>query len=324
MSKEIFDTFKFKCGAELKNRVLMAPMTIQAGYFDGSVTSEMIDYYQFRAGDASAIIVESCFVENHGRGFPGAIGIDNDDKIPGLKRLAEAIQAKGSKAILQLYHAGRMANPKFNEGEQPISASPIAALRPDAVPPREMTHAQINQMIDDFGEATRRAIEAGFDGVEIHGANTYLLQQFFSPHSNRRQDSWGGSREKRTRFPIEVLTKVQHVVAEKEASHFIIGYRFSPEEIEEPGIRFEDTMFLLNTLAEYEPDYFHISANSYQRTSIVNQEDTEPLINKYIKMQSAQLAKIPLIGVGSIAQRQDAEHALELGYDLFSGTTMDR
>ena len=318
MSKEIFDTFKFKCGAELKNRVLMAPMTIQAGYFDGSVTSEMIDYYQFRAGDASAIIVESCFVENHGRGFPGAIGIDNDDKIPGLKRLAEAIQAKGSKAILQLYHAGRMANPKFNEGEQPISASPIAALRPDAVPPREMTHAQINQMIDEFGEATRRAIEAGFDGVEIHGANTYLLQQFFSPHSNRRQDSWGGSREKRTRFPIEVLTKVQHVVAEKEASHFIIGYRFSPEEIEEPGIRFEDTMFLLNTLAEYEPDYFHISANSYQRTSIVNQEDTEPLINKYIKMQSAQLAKIPLIGVGSIAQRQDAEHALELGYDLLS------
>ena len=88
--------------------------------------------------------------------------------------------SKGSKAILQLYHAGRMANPKFNEGEQPISASPIAALRPDAVPPREMTHAQINQMIDDFGEATRRAIEAGFDGVEIHGANTYLLQQFFS------------------------------------------------------------------------------------------------------------------------------------------------
>lgn len=97
MSKEIFDTFKFKSGAELKNRVLMAPMTIQAGYFDGSVTSEMIDYYQYRAGDASAIIVESCFVENHGRGFPGAIGIDNDDKIPGLKRLAEAIQAKDQK-----------------------------------------------------------------------------------------------------------------------------------------------------------------------------------------------------------------------------------
>ena len=116
----------------------MAPMTIQAGYFDGSVTSEMIDYYQFRAGDASAIIVESCLLKITDEDFR-AIGIDNDDKIPGLKRLAEAIQAKGSKAILQLYHAGRMANPKFNEGEQPISASPIAALRPDAVPPREMT-----------------------------------------------------------------------------------------------------------------------------------------------------------------------------------------
>ena len=89
-----------------------------------------------------------------------------------------------------------MANPKLNAGEQPISASPITALRPDAATPREMTTTQIEQMIDYFGDATRRAIQAGFDGVEIHGANTYLLQQFFSPHSNRRQDEWGGSREK--------------------------------------------------------------------------------------------------------------------------------
>lgn len=207
MNKEILDTVKLNSGAELKNRIVMAPMTIQAGYFDGSVTSEMIDYYQYRSGDAAAIIVESCFVEDHGRGFPGAIGVDTDEKVKGLARLAQAIKDKGSKAILQIYHAGRMANPKLNEGEQPISASPITALRPDAATPREMTTSQIEQMINHFGEATRRAIEAGFDGVEIHGANTYLIQQFFSPHSNRRQDEWGGSREKRTKFPIEVLKK---------------------------------------------------------------------------------------------------------------------
>ncbi|MCS4485595.1 NADH-dependent flavin oxidoreductase [Staphylococcus americanisciuri] len=318
MSKQLLESMTLKSGAVLKNRVLMAPMTIQSAYFDGSVTSEMIDYYRFRSGDASAIIVESCFVEDNGRGFPGAIGIDTDDKIAGLRRLAEAIQEKGSKAILQLYHAGRMANPRYNSGDKPISASPVAALRPDAAVPREMTAIQVEQMIESFGEATRRAIEAGYDGVEIHGANTYLLQQFFSPHSNRRQDKWGGSRENRVKFPVEVLKKVQAVAQEQGAESFIIGYRYSPEEIEEPGIRFEDTMFLLNTLAEYEPDYIHVSMNSYKRTSIVNQDDTEPLIDKYLKMQSDQLAKIPHIGVGSISQRQDAEEALEMGYDLLS------
>ncbi|MDU9352104.1 flavocytochrome c [Staphylococcus warneri] len=318
MKKELLDSIRLNSGAELKNRILMAPMTIQAGYFDGSVTSEMIDYYQFRSGDAAAIIVESCFVEDHGRGFPGAIGVDSDEKIEGLAKLAEGIKEKGSKAILQIYHAGRMANPKLNAGEQPISASPITALRPDAATPREMTTTQIEQMIDYFGDATRRAIQAGFDGVEIHGANTYLLQQFFSPHSNRRQDEWGGSREKRTKFPVEVLKKVKEVVTQNNADNFIIGYRFSPEEIEEPGIRFEDTMYLLNTLAKYKPDYFHISANSYKRTSIVDQDDTEPLINKYLRSQNEELATIPLIGVGSISQRTDAEEALEIGYDLVS------
>lgn len=102
---------------------------------------------------------------------------------------------------MQIYHAGRMAWPEINGGATPISASPVAALRPNAPVPREMTEEQILEMITMFGDATRRAIEAGFDGVEIHGANTFILQQFFSPHSNRREDQWGGSREKRAKFP---------------------------------------------------------------------------------------------------------------------------
>ncbi len=94
----------------LKNRIVMAPMTIQSAFFDGRVTQEMVDYYASRSGDAGAIIVESAFVENYGRAFPGALGINHDSKIAGLKTLATAIKAKGSKAILQIYHAGRMAN----------------------------------------------------------------------------------------------------------------------------------------------------------------------------------------------------------------------
>ena len=318
MTVNLFDELILKSGATLKNRILMAPMTIQSGYFDGAVTQELIDYYAYRSGDAAAIIVESCFVEDKGRAFPGAIGIDTDEKIPGLKRLASAIHENGSKAIVQIYHAGRMASPKFNGGAQPISASPVAALRPDAVVPLEMTKEQIEQMIAMFGDATRRAIEAGFDGVEIHGANTYLLQQFFSPHSNRRHDKWGGNRENRAKFPVEVLKTVQSVTKEQGAENFIIGYRFSPEEIEEPGICFDDTMYLLNELAKYEPDYFHFSMGNWKRNSIIDQEDPEPLIHKYLAKRSEQLAQIPIMGVGGIGHRNDADEAIAIGYDLVS------
>ena len=130
-----------------------------------------------------------------------------------------------------------MANPEYNGGHHPISASPVAALRDNAETPLEMTEAQIESMIENFGNAVRRAILAGFDGVEIHGANTYLIQQFFSPHSNRRNDKWGGTIEKRTTFPLAILEKVKQVALSHEKTDFIIGYRFSPEELEEPGIR---------------------------------------------------------------------------------------
>ncbi|SQG83579.1 NADH:flavin oxidoreductase/NADH oxidase family protein [Streptococcus uberis] len=192
MTKTLLTPITLPSGQALKNRILMAPMTTQSAYFDGSMTEELMAYYAERSGNAAAIIVESAFVEDKGRGFFGALGIDHDDKIEGLSRLAKAIKNKGSKAYIQIYHAGRMAWPEMNGGATPISASAVAALRPNAPVPTEMTHQAILEMIDAFKEAVRRAIKAGFDGVELHGANTYLLQQFFSPHSNRRQDAWGG------------------------------------------------------------------------------------------------------------------------------------
>lgn len=316
--KQLFEEVKLHSGATLKNRLLMAPMTTQSAYFDGRINQGVIDYYKFRSGDAAAVIVESCFVENEGRGFSGAVGIDTDDKIPGLTKLAKAIKEEGSKAIVQIYHAGRMAWPNLNGGATPIAPSPVAALRPNAPVPREMTDEQIIEMVQLFVDATRRAIQAGFDGVELHGANTFILQQFFSPHSNRRHDRWGGSREKRMTFIREVVQEVKAVVRQEAPANFIIGYRFSPEELEEPGIRFEDTMYMLNELAKYDLDYFHFSMGSYQRSSIVHPESSETLIKQYHAMKSEELATIPIIGVGAILQRADAEDALQLGYDLLT------
>ncbi|AXQ79207.1 FAD-dependent oxidoreductase [Streptococcus chenjunshii] len=303
-------------GVTLKNRIAMSPMTTESAYFDGSVPQELLDYYEHRSGDAAMIVVESCFIEDKGRGFSGALGIDSDDKVESLSYLAKTIKAKGSLAVAQIYHAGRMAFPDMNGGAIPIAPSPVAALRPNAPVPTEMTHQQVLDMIQLFANAARRAIKAGFDGIELHGANTYLLQQFFSPHSNRRTDAWGGSRSKRAHFAIEVIKAVKAVIKEEGAANFILGYRFSPEELEEPGIRFDDTMYFLNTIAEYGLDYVHFSMGAYTRGSIVDTTDPTLLIEKYLEQRSEALAAIPVMGVGAIVQRKDADQALELGYDL--------
>ncbi|ARD60442.1 flavocytochrome c [Kosakonia radicincitans DSM 16656] len=317
-NERILSPFTLPNGVELKNRLLMAPMTTCTGYYDGTVTSELVEYYRVRAGSIGTIIVECCFVDDLGLAFPGAIGIDNDEKIAGLAKIAEAIKAEGSKAILQIYHGGRMVEPKLIGGRTPIAPSAIAAPRDSAATPVAMTTAEVEAMVVKFGEAVRRAIQAGFDGVEIHGANTYLIQQFFSPNSNQRDDEWGGSRDNRAKFPLAVLD-ITHKMARQYADDaFIIGYRFSPEELEVPGIRFDDTMFLLEKLAARGVDYLHFSVGAALRPSINDTSDPTPLIDKYCAMRSDVLAQVPVMGVGGVVNAADAEQGLDHGYDLIA------
>lgn len=318
MTKDIFEKVDLNNGQALDNRLVMAPMTTQCAFHDGSVTDELINYYGRRAGGPAAVIVESTFIDNYGRAFEGALGADSDDKIHGLTKLASAIKDKGSKALIQLYHAGRMGVPELNMGRQPVSASNIKALRDNAVEPRTLETDEIEDIIRDFKDSSIRVMKAGFDGVELHGANTYLLQQFFSPHSNRREDEWGGDRLKRTLFAKSVIQAVKEAAVEFGKPDFIIGYRFSPEELEEPGINFDDTMFLLNELAEYPIDYFHFSTNSWSRTSIIDTTDEELLIDKYLRDASDELRKIPIMGAGGIFSKEDVRLALAAGYDLLS------
>ena len=265
---QILTPFTLPNGTELKNRLLMAPMTTCTGYFDGTVSSELIEYYRERAGVIGAVIVECCFVDSLGLAFPGAIGIDNDAKVAGLAKIADAIKSKGSKAILQIYHGGRMVDPKLIGGRTPVGPSALAAPRDGAATPVALTTQEVEEMVAKFGDAVRRAILAGFDGVELHGANTYLIQQFYSPNSNQRDDEWGGSRDNRAKFPLAVLEITHKMVRQYADDAFIIGYRFSPEEMEVPGIRFDDTMYLLEKLAARGLDYLHFSVGATLRPSI--------------------------------------------------------
>lgn len=299
-------------GIEISNRIVLAPMTTFSGNDDGTTTDAEVAYYKERNLSAGLLITACAYVIKHGKGFHGQIGADIDELIPSLKRIAETLKANGNKAVLQIYHGGRMSPPEELLDGQSVSASAVAAEREGAQVPREMTESEIEETIVAFGEATRRAIAAGFDGVEIHGANTYLLQQFFSPHSNRRTDKWGGDLIKRMTFPLAVVDAVKQAAAL--ASHpFLVGYRISPEEMENPGITLEDTLQLVEALSHKQLDYLHVSVMDFWAGSMRDKQDTVARA----QLIAAKIGHIlPVIGVGGFHTPEDAEKVLALGIPL--------
>jgi 2,4-dienoyl-CoA reductase-like NADH-dependent reductase (Old Yellow Enzyme family) len=306
--------FSFKNGIELKNRVVMAPMTNFSSNPDGTVTDEEIHYYERRSEGVGMVITACTNVTANGKGFPGEFAGDTDEMIPSLRRLASAIQAKGSKAILQIFHGGREVPPELVPNGDVVSASDIPSAEGKPVP-RPLTSGEVESIIRDFGEATRRAIEAGYDGVEIHGANGYLIQQFFSPHANRREDEWGGSLEKRMAFPLAVVDSVKKAVAEHADDSFIVGYRFSPEEPETPGITMADTLELVDALSKKDLDYLHVSLMDFWSEPRRGVDDTRPRIEI---IQERVGDRVPVIGVGSIYTADDALKALQTGVPLIA------
>ena len=311
----IFQSFTFPSGVDVKNRIMIAPMTHFSSQENGEVSEQELAYYKERSGGVGAFITACGYVNIDGKGFPGQFSIADDNTIPGLKKLAEAIQSNGTKAILQIYHGGRQSPPELLPAKQSISASGIAAEQVGAAVPREMTEIEINNTINAFGEATRRAIEAGFDGVEIHGANSYLLQQFFSPHSNRRMDEWGGSLEKRMKFPLAVVDSVKNAVAEYAKTPFIVGYRISPEEGSNPGITLNDTLQFVEKLADQALDYLHVSVNHFWNGSFRDKSESQ---SRIIKIHEKVGNRVPVVGVGSLHTPDEVVEALETGVPLIA------
>lgn len=295
----------------VKNPIVMAPMTTFSGNLDGTVSDAEIRYYKARSKGIGMVITATTYVSPSGKGFPGQFAAYDSSFLPGLKELAKTIKEEGALAILQMFHGGRMAIPAEIPGGQTISASAVPAERPGATTPREMTEEEIQSTIKAFGETAKLAMEAGFDGVEIHGANTYLLQQFFSPHSNRREDQWGGTLEKRMKFPLAVIAEVKKVASE----NFIVGYRFSPEEIENPGITLEDTLLFIDVLANQGLSYLHGSLTDFWQSSMRDKASTNPIICKIIDQIHG---RVPFIGVGSIHTPEEAIKALESGAEFIA------
>lgn len=306
-------SFTFDNGVELRNRIVMAPMTTYSANPDDTVSDEELAYYEERSYGVGAVITACTYVIANGKGFPGQFAAHTDDYIDSLRKVSQAIHKGGAKAILQIYHGGRQSPRELVPNGDVVSASDTIAA--DGGKARALTVEEIQEIVKAFGETTRRAIEAGFDGVEIHGANTYLLQQFFSGFTNKRTDEYGGTLEKRMRFPLEVVAEVNRVKQQYADDSFIIGYRFSPEEPEEDGITLDHTVQLVDRLANEPLSYLHISLGDFRSLAHRYEGEKETRIKIIHRVLDG---RVPLIGVGSIYSKTDALEAMETGAELIA------
>ncbi|HZK59141.1 MAG TPA: alkene reductase [Cryobacterium sp.] len=216
---------------ELPNRMVMAPLTRVRSGAAGVPGPLVVEHYRQRAS-LGLIVTEGAYPSHAGRAFPGQPGLVTPEQLEGWKNVAEAVHAEGGRIVAQVMHSGRVSHEGINGGREVVAPSAIAiqgetrtydGKKPFPVP-RALTEAELPAIVEEFVQASRDAIAAGLDGVEIHSANGYLLHEFLSPASNRREDAYGGSPANRARFVIEVVTAVSAAIGAGR-----VGLRISPE-----------------------------------------------------------------------------------------------
>jgi 2,4-dienoyl-CoA reductase-like NADH-dependent reductase (Old Yellow Enzyme family) len=234
-------------GMRLRNRVALPPLTTNYGSPEGMVTEAILQFYTERSRDVGLVIVEASAVRKDGR-----IGLWEDGQVAGMARLADAIRKLGAATVVQISHAGTRC---FPDGGEMQGASPSGfAFRPD-VAPLTMNPIQIDRMVADFADAAGRAAEAGFDGVEIHGAHFYLISQFLSPLTNKRNDRYGGDARARATFALEVV----RVARERLGKSYPILFRLNAVEKVDGGQTLEDALVVSRLLATEGVDALDVS-----------------------------------------------------------------
>ncbi len=315
-------------GLTLKNRVVMSPMTRSRALEGGVPNPLAIEYYTQRAG-AGLIITEATQVSPQGVGYVRTPGIHTKAQVEAWKKVTDAVHKADGKIFLQLWHVGRISHSDFHGGKPPVAPSAIAAEgetwtaegQKNYSTPRALETSELPGIVEDFRRAAQNAKDAGFDGVEIHGANGYAIHQFFSPRANRRVDHWGGTLAKRMKFPLAVAEAVRDALGPK----LIAGFRVTPFEAEADGYTLEDSRQFCNELAGLGLDYISVSLDDYRKSRPAGETrvyhgpvekmdiPTESPITAFARVIAGRSA---VMASGGIKTCSDAEGAIELGADL--------
>ncbi len=276
----------------------MPPMQTGRATVKGAVTDRLVGFYVRRSAALGLLIVEHCYVSARGRLSLKQLGICDDMLIDGLERLAGSVHAVGTPVVVQISHAGGVAN-RSVIGAEPAGPSAIGETR-------GLTRSEIEGLVEEFAVAAERAIKASFDGVELHGAHGFLLNQFFSPLFNKRGDEYGGSLENRMRFPLMVVERVQETVGSR-----LLLYRLGADDLDPNGTRIEDSTAFAVKLEQCGVDVVDVSGGMC---------GSEPKqlrsVKGYFVPQAHEIKKAvrtPVIGVGGITEAEYADRLVREG-----------
>lgn len=302
------DSVEFpRVGLKSVNRTLLAAMTNKQSNEDGTLSNEEINWLVRRAkGGFGITTTAAANVTETGRGWDGEMGVWGDHQLPGLTEMATQLNKTGTISLVQLFHGGMRA-PETLNGVQPISASKNTESGMDGKYTREMTEDEINSMIESFTQAALRCEKAGFQGVELHGAHSYLICQFLGSITNRREDVWGGDIYSRSKFLCEIIESIR----EATNPEFLIAVRISPI-IEKAGIYLEDSLELARILCKMEIDMLHISC--WDVFQPVEGDENGPSLTK--RFSDIVPQTIPLISTGAVWNSQDAQWLLDEGAEI--------
>ena len=311
----------FNNNVEVPGRLVIPPLTLLSSNPDGTLSDGERKYLELRGTGVGLYILGASAVSQEGIAFRCQPRSFSEKDIESNKERAKIIKSQGALAINQIHHGGALARREYS-GLSPVAPSSeisnqnLAKQGPvsEENKVKELTDNEIKKLIDDFANATEISLKAGYDGVEIHGANNYLIQQFYSPYTNRRTDDWGGSVEKRMNFPLKIVDACCKVREKYNRPDFIIGYRLSPEEPFEPGITMTETIQLVKALVQKPIQFIHISQkNFFQKTRRGEGTGTERLkvIHELTK------GKVALIGVGGLKTQQNFTDAINTEFTEF-------
>ncbi len=281
-------------GITLRNRIVMPPMQSGRASFEGEVTGKLVNFYVRRSEALGLPIVEHSYISPMGKIGPKQLGIYSDSLVPGLEKLACGIHSVGAPAVIQISHAGCAGNKKV------LGATPVGPCTREKT--RMLEKSELQEIAVDYALAAERAVKAGFDGVELHGAHGYLLCQFISPLINKREDEYGGSFENRMRFPLMVVERVRKSIGDR-----LLLYRLGSDDLAEKGTQIQDAVEFAKRLEQAGVDVLDVSGGMC---------GSEPKqlrnLQGYFVPQAQQVkraVKAPVIGVGGIT---DAEFAHRL------------